>query len=94
MEMLDYLRFIGSLALVVGLILALTWAMRRYGPHALGGAMGGKRRLAVIESLTLDAKHRLVLLRQDDREHLIVLGGGATLVESRSVTALELGEQG
>ena len=82
MDTLDYLRFVAALGLVVGLILSLNWGMRRFGSHHLGGAMGGKRRLAVIESLTLDAKHRLVLIRKDDREHLVMLGGPGTVIET------------
>ena len=83
METLDYLRFIGSLSLVVGLILGASWAIRRYGPQHLGGLSGSKRRLEVIESLTLDTKHRLVLVRQDDQEHLVVLGGAASITTCR-----------
>ncbi len=82
MESVDYLRFIGSLVLVVGLILALTWGIRRFGPHSLGGNAGGKRRLTIIETLTIDAKHRLVLVRKDGRDHLLLLGGPAQVVET------------
>ena len=94
MDNLDYLRFLGALVLVLGLILALTWAIRRFGPHGLGGPGLGKRRLVLIESLTLDAKHRLVLFRKDDREHLVVLGGAGTLIESATVAAAQEGEPG
>ena len=83
METIDYLRFIGSLSLVVGLILGASWAIRRYGPQHLGGISGPKRRLEVMESLTLDAKHRLVLVRQDDQEHLVILGGTAAITPCR-----------
>ena len=82
MDSVDYLRFIGALIFVVGLILSLTWAMRRYGPNTLGGGVGSKRRLSIIETLTLDAKHRLVLIRKDEREHLVLLGGQAQVIES------------
>ena len=82
MENLDYLRFIGALVLVIGLILALTWGVRRFGPLVLSGSAGAKRRLFVIETLTLDAKHRLVLVRKDERDHLLLLGGQALILES------------
>ena len=94
MESVDYLRFIGGLVLVIGLILALTWGIRRYGPHALGGASGGKRRLALVESLTLDAKHRLVLIREGDREHLLVLGGQGLVVQTNLETPKKEGDAG
>jgi len=85
MEQFDYLRFIASLLLVLGLILGLTWAFRRFGPHALGGVSGAKRRLSVVETLTLDAKHRLVLIRKDDRDHLLLLGGSASVIETSAI---------
>ena len=70
-----YLRFAMALGLVIALILILAWAARRAG---LGGITakpaGRKRRLAVVEVLTLDPKRRLVLLRRDGTEHLLILG--------------------
>ena len=86
MDAATYLRFISSLVLVLGLIFAITWALRRWG----GGFMvarptggGNGRRLALVEALQLDPKRRLVLIRRDDREHLLLLGGeGALVVET------------
>lgn len=69
----EYLRFILALILVLGLILLLAWALRRFG---FGGMVrhGSKRRLQVLESLPIDPRHRLVLVRRDDTEHLLFLG--------------------
>jgi len=80
-----YWRFALALLLVVALIFAAAWVARRLG---LGGrlvAVGGKkRRLAIVEVLPLDGKRRLVLLRRDGAEHLVLLGlGNDLLVESR-----------
>ena len=94
MEIYDYLRFIGALVLVLGLILALTWAIRRFGPQTLGGQGNSKRRLTLIESLTLDTKHRLVLIRWDEHEHLVVLGGPSTVIENPVLQSDQKGEQG
>lgn len=79
-----YLRFLLALVFVLGLIAALAWAVRRFG---LGGGFipmkGRSTRLAVTESLMLDPKRRLVLIRRDDREHLLVLSAtGETVVEA------------
>jgi flagellar protein FliO/FliZ len=91
MDHIDYLRFIAALTLVLGLILGLSWLLRRFGPHTMGGTSGGKRRLSIVETLTLDAKHRLVLIRKDDRDHLVLLGGPATVIETAG-TSVETGE--
>ncbi len=46
----------------------------------IGNARSQRRRLEVVESVAVDAKRRLVLVRLDDDEHLILTGGPADLV--------------
>ena len=78
-----YWRFLLALAFVVLLIFACAYIARRLG---LGGrlvASGGKRRLAVLEVLPLDGKRRLVLLKRDGVEHLLLLGLQNDLVIER-----------
>lgn len=75
-----YWRLVGALALVVALIFAIAWIAKRLG---LGGRFAtprGKRRLAVQEVLPLDGKRRVVLLKRDGVEHLLLLGIGTDLV--------------
>ena len=75
------LKFALAFLLVLGLIALCAWALRRFG---LGGTVRPMRgnRLSVVESLSLDARHRLVLVRRDDREHLILLGTTEIVVEN------------
>jgi flagellar biosynthetic protein FliP len=79
-----YTRFLIALVVVVALIAAAAWAAKRFGiAGRIGTAAGGKRRLAVVEVAPLDGKRRLVLLRRDDTEHLVLLGQeSATVIES------------
>ncbi|MDH3473902.1 MAG: flagellar biosynthetic protein FliO [Rhodospirillales bacterium] len=76
-----YLKFVLALGFVLGLIAALAWVARRFG---LGGRLvpntGQARRLAVVEVMTLDARRKLVLLRRDGREHLVLLGPSQDLL--------------
>jgi flagellar protein FliO/FliZ len=72
-----------ALVLVLALVAGVTWIARRY--FASGGMAGltAKRRLGVVEQTMLDGKSRLVLVRRDNTEHLLVLGpSGAVVVES------------
>ena len=73
MEFSTYLRFILVLVFVLGLVFLLAWVLRRFG---YGGVVGKaqSRRLRVVETTLLGPKHRLVLIRRDDLEHLLVLG--------------------
>jgi flagellar protein FliO/FliZ len=70
---LSYIRFILALVLVLGLIGLLAYAARRLGFAARSRTRGG-RRLAISEILAIDARRRLVLLRRDNVEHLVLLG--------------------
>lgn len=87
MDLLDYLRFLGALAFVLGLLAGCAFLLRRYG-HKLGafgiaGAAPAKRRLAVLESVSIGPRQRLALIRRDNVEHLVVFGPeGTTVVEA------------
>ena len=77
MDAIEIARYFGALALVLGLV-GLAWiAARRYGLPGIASPSGTKR-LAVVETLMLDARHKLYLIRRDDREHLIVVGPQST----------------
>jgi flagellar protein FliO/FliZ len=72
MDPIDYLRFLAALAFVLGLIALAAWAARRF---RLGNAApGAARRLAVIETLRIDPRRKLVLARCDDHDYLLLLG--------------------
>jgi flagellar protein FliO/FliZ len=69
-----YWRFLGALVLVVALIFALAWVAKRLGFGGRLATARGKRRLGIQEVLSLDSKRRLILLKRDGVEHLILLG--------------------
>ena len=79
-----YLRFAFALIFVLALIALLAWLAKRFGmPGALSRPRSSNRRVSVVESLPLDPRHRLVLVRRDRVEHLLMLGtGGDSLIES------------
>lgn len=81
------IRMIAALVFVLGLMMGLNLIMRRVNARTGLHVPGQKRRLKIVESLTLDARRRLVLIRRDDREHLVILGpAGETVVESGIAT--------
>ena len=82
MEAMELFRAVLALVLVLGLIGGAAWAARRFGPSLWFGARGPKRErnLAVLESLPLDARHRLVLVRRGERKHLLLIGPNQSLV--------------
>jgi flagellar protein FliO/FliZ len=82
MEFDTYLRFILVLIFVLGLVFALGWVLKRSGIS--GTAVPGRgKRLGIVETAFLGPKHRLILVRRDDVEHLVLLGPNTnTVVES------------
>lgn len=77
----DVVRFGAALVFVLALMGGLALLMRRFG-HGHPLTDPRKRRLKIVEILTLAPRHRAMLIRRDDREHLIILGpNGETLVE-------------
>jgi flagellar protein FliO/FliZ len=79
-----------SILVLLGLIAVLAlfaWLARRFGLATRLMPSGGKRRLAIVEILPLDGRRRLVLLRRDATEHLVLLGPDGALVVERGVTA-------
>lgn len=86
MDLGEYFRFFLALAFVLVLIAGLAALLRRSGfgeRLTATPSSAGQRRLSLVEVRPLDAKHKLVLLRRDDREHLVLLGAaGDLLIES------------
>lgn len=74
------LRLVAVLALVVGMIFVATWIARRIRFGASGSAAAKLRRLSVQEVRPLDGHRRLVIVRRDDVEHLLLIGGGNDVV--------------
>ncbi len=89
-EMPLAVRFFLAFLVVLGLIGAAAWAVRRFGSARLGGAVRGRQpRLAVIDYASVDARRRLILVRRDNVEHLLMIGGPTdVVVESNIVRAV------
>jgi flagellar protein FliO/FliZ len=80
-------RFFIAFVIVLGLIGAAAWAVRRFGANRLGAnaARGRQPRLAVIDAAAVDGRRRLVLIRRDNVEHLIMIGGPSDIVIEPSI---------
>jgi hypothetical protein len=76
------LKFFIAFLIVLGLIGVTAWIVRRFGADRLGGnaARGRQPRLAVIDAASVDGRRRLVLIRRDNVEHLLMIGGPSDVV--------------
>jgi len=81
MQFTDILRMFFALAVTMGLFGLIVVGLRRYGPETMRRLQGGRadRRMTVVESLVLDPARKLVLVRIDAEERLVLLGEGQIL---------------
>ena len=69
-------------AAVLAVLFVITLLFRAFAGRS-GGA--DSSRLAVSETLEVDKYRRLVLLRRDDVEHLVLIGGGQDVVVEAAI---------
>ena len=82
MDILEIARYAGALLLVLALIGAAGIAARKFGVPGVTKAAADKR-LAVVETLLVGPRQRLLIVRRDNVEHLIYTSpDGACLVEN------------
>ncbi|RFC62372.1 hypothetical protein DYI37_16205 [Fulvimarina endophytica] len=74
-----------ALAVVVLLLARRTQA----GGSLLSVARVQRPRLAVVETIGIGERRRLVLVRHDDKEHLLMLGGHTDLVVASGLSGPE-----
>jgi flagellar protein FliO/FliZ len=82
MDVIDLARYLGALFLVLALVGFAALAARRYG---LAGFVQGtvQRRLAIVETMMVGPRHKILLIRRDGTEHLVLMGPqGANVIES------------
>ena len=101
MEYVNVTGYIAALLLVI-VLAGIALVIKRYtnNPSALMQDMKGKlgrfsiampqRRLAVVETLMLGPKQRLVIVRRDNVEHLVLSSAdGASVIESGFTAPIE-----
>ncbi|HEY1545055.1 MAG TPA: flagellar biosynthesis protein FliO [Xanthobacteraceae bacterium] len=76
-------RVVVAIVVVIALICAIGYLVHRFGAGALNAASavrGRQPRLAVIDAAAVDGRRRLLLIRRDNVEHLIMIGGPSDVV--------------
>jgi hypothetical protein len=76
------LTFFFAFVVVLALIGLAAWLVRRFAGNRLGAnaSRGRMPRLAVIDAAAVDGRRRLVLVRRDNVEHLLMIGGPTDIV--------------
>lgn len=80
-------QFFLAFIVVLGLIGVAAWLVRRLGAGRLGGVgmRGRQPRLAVVDYASVDGRRRLILVRRDNVEHLVMIGGPSDIVVEANI---------
>ncbi|UYO00665.1 MAG: flagellar biosynthetic protein FliO [Devosia sp.] len=74
------LTMLFALGAVIVLIVLGVWLLKVVFNASGSVARGRNRRLAVVDTLAVDQKRQLVIIRRDDVEHVILVGGPQDVV--------------
>ena len=79
-------NFVIAFVFVLLLIGAAAWLVRRFGSTRIDAAARGRQpRLAVIDSAAVDGRRKLVIIRRDNVEHLLMIGGPSDVVVETNI---------
>lgn len=76
-----------ALAIVLALILLGLWVLKALFNASSNLGRGRSRRLNVVDSVAVDARRRLLIVRRDNVEHLILTGGPNDVVVESNIPA-------
>jgi flagellar protein FliO/FliZ len=76
------LKFAVAFFIVLAVITLSAWLVRRLVSRRVGivKPRGRQHRLGIIDAVSVDGRRRLILVRRDNVEHLIMIGGPADVV--------------
>lgn len=85
------IQFVFALGFVIALLALFAYGAKRLGFIAKVTINSDKRkdkRLNIVEIMPVDAKRRLILIRRDNKEHLIMLGTERDLLIEQNIDVL------
>lgn len=73
---------VAALLFVIALVALVVWAFKAFfsKSDAAGFRRAREKRLGVVETAAVDARRKLCLIRRDDVEHLVIIGGPVDVV--------------
>lgn len=84
-----WLTALFALGIVLVLVVLAVWLLKLISNASGNMARGRNKRLAVVDTLALDPKRQLVIIRRDDVEHLILTGGPQDVVIETGIAVAE-----
>jgi flagellar protein FliO/FliZ len=81
-------KYILTMLLVLALVGLVAWLLRQFGAarRALSGSARNRQpRLAILDYISVDTRRKLVLIRRDNVEHLVLIGGPTDVVVEMNI---------
>jgi flagellar protein FliO/FliZ len=85
----SWLTALFALGIVVVLIVLGVWLLKLLFNATSNVSRGRNRRLSVVEALAIDQKRQLLIVRRDNVEHLILVGGPQDVVLEAGIAVEE-----
>lgn len=79
------MSFIIALAIVFGLIGLVLFVLRQLTGNRISTGRNRQPRIAVMDAMHIDQRRRLLLVRRDNVEHLILVGGPTDVVVEQAI---------
>ncbi|MDF3048299.1 MAG: hypothetical protein K0R73_1417 [Candidatus Midichloriaceae bacterium] len=81
MEPTYYLKVFGALVFVIGLFCAILLILKRVQPSYFSIKNPSQASIKLEEQLTLSPKHKMAVVRYEDKKYLLLLGESNTVVD-------------
>ncbi len=89
-ELPQAIRLIIALFIVFLLMGGLAFILKKLGLATNSTIKSGeKKRLKIVETIPLDARRRLTILKCDDKEHLVILGANSETVIDKNIPSVD-----
>lgn len=76
-----------ALGIVLALVLLALWAVKFVLGVSNGAKLGRGRRLSLVETMQIDARHKVSIIRRDDTEYVVMVGGTQNLLLETGIPA-------
>jgi flagellar protein FliO/FliZ len=80
---------VAAFLFAIALIALTAWAFKTFvmtGSSTSGFLRGRDKRLGMVETAYVDSRRKLILIRRDDTEHLIMTGGPVDVLIETGIT--------
>jgi flagellar protein FliO/FliZ len=84
MDLVDLARYFGALLLVLGMLGCAWLVTRKYGVPGIVQRQA-IRRLSIAESLMIGPRYKLLLVKRDNFEHLVLIGPQSASVIEKGI---------